>query len=87
MNHGLLVPRLVVSEQLGPLVQGLADAGHIAVAEDPEAAPEEPLLDPIAFDVLRSEETNQCLRGGEPHGPARPTSALIASSSCSNSVS
>ena len=41
MHHRLLVPRLVVGQELGALMQRLADPRHVAVAEDPEAPAEE----------------------------------------------
>ena len=56
VHHRLLVPRLVVGQQIGVLVQRLADPGDVAVAEDPEAPLEEPVLDAVALDVLRGEE-------------------------------
>ena len=41
--------------------------GDVAVAEDAEAAPEEPLLDAVALDVLLREEAHERLRRGQPH--------------------
>ena len=46
-------------------MQRLPEARHVAVAEDPEAAPEEPMLHPVALDMLRGEEPQQRLPGGE----------------------
>ncbi len=82
MHHPLLAARLVVGQQLGALVERLADSGDVAVAEDAEAAAEEPLLDPVALNVLGREEPDQRLCGRESQ-----SSALIASSSCSSSAS
>ena len=66
MHHRLLVARLVVGEQLWALVERLADPGDVAVAEDPEAAAEEAVLHPVAFDVLLREEPDERLRRREP---------------------
>ena len=85
VHHPLLAARLVVGQELRALVQRLADPGHVAVPEDPEAAAEEPVLDAVALDVLRREEADERLRGGQPHDDE--TSAWIASSSCSSSAS
>ena len=65
MHHRLLVPCLVVGEEIGVLVERLADSGDVAVAEDPEAALEEAVLDTVALDVLRGEEANEGLGGGD----------------------
>jgi hypothetical protein len=67
MHHPLLAARLVVGQELRILVQRLADPGHVAVPEDPEAAAEEPVLDAVALDVLGGEEADERLRSGEPH--------------------
>ena len=50
------------------LQQRLADAGHVAVAEDAEAAGEELAALAVAFDVLVGQEANGGLGDGEPHG-------------------
>ena len=60
MHHRLLVARLVVAK-VGVLLQGLAHAGHVAVAKDPETAREERLLPAVARHVLNLEELDQCL--------------------------
>ena len=65
MNHPLLVARLVIGEQLRVLRKRLADAGHIAVAEDPETPLDEPMLDPIALDMLDGEKTDERLSHGQ----------------------
>ena len=61
VNHRLLVACLVVRQQIGVLVQRLADSGDVAVPEDPEAPFEEPLLDSVPLDVLRGEEPDERL--------------------------
>ena len=48
------------------LEQRLPDAGHVAVAEDPEAARDETLLDAVALAPLVGEEAHDGLRDGEP---------------------
>ena len=50
------------------LQQRLADACHVAVAEDAEAAGEELAAFAVAFDVLVGQEPNGGLGDGEPHG-------------------
>src|SRR5207253_421727 len=64
VHLGLLVARLVVAER-GCLLQCLADAGQIAVAENTEAASEKRLLDPIALHELRLEVSDDRLCGGK----------------------
>jgi hypothetical protein len=66
VDHPLLVARLVVRQQLGALVECLADPSDIAVAEDAKAAAEEAVLDSIPLDVLRREEADEGLRRREP---------------------
>ncbi len=61
MNHRLLVPCLVVRQQIGVLVERLPDSGDVAVPKDPEAPFEEPLLDAVPLDVLRGEEPDERL--------------------------
>ena len=65
MHHRLLVPGLVVGEELRALVERLADPGDVAVAEDAEAAAEELLLEPVALHKLVREEADEGLRGRE----------------------
>src|SRR5204862_3756530 len=77
VHHRLLVPGLVVGEELRALVERLADPGDVAVAEDAEAAAEEPVLDPVALDELVREETDEGLRSRQadahrPNSTARP---------------
>ncbi len=50
------------------LEQGLADARHVAVAEDAEAARDEPLPDAVALAVLAGQEAHQGLGHGEADG-------------------
>ena len=45
----------------------LAHTGHVAVAEDAEAAGEEPAAFAVALDVLIGQEPNGGLGDGEPH--------------------
>src|SRR5207253_1844870 len=49
VHHSLLAPRLVVPKQIRPFVECLPDPGDIAMAEDPEAAAEELVLDPVSL--------------------------------------
>src|SRR4029450_2640422 len=83
VHHRLLIARLVVGQKLRALIERLADSGDVAVTEDPEAAPEELVLEAVPFDVLGGQEADERLRGRELHY----TSARIASSSCSSSAS
>ena len=77
VHHGLLVAaehvaqrRLGARLDRGDLVlqQRLAEAGHVAVAEDAEGAREELGALAVVFDVLVAEEPNRGLRDGESHG-------------------
>ena len=88
MHHRLLVPALVVGQELGALVERLADAADVAVAEDAEAAAEEAVLDAVPLDVLHREEAQEGLRRRQPdarHG--WESSAVMPSSSCWSSAS
>ena len=71
VHHGLLVAGLVVAQRAGVaqlgLQQRLAEPGHVAVAEDAEAAGEEPVLDAVPLAALRGQEPDQRLGDGEPH--------------------
>ena len=49
------------------LVQRLPEPGHVAVAEDAEAAGEEALAHAVALDVLRAEEADEGLGDGQSH--------------------
>jgi hypothetical protein len=60
--------------QLG-LEQGLAETSEAAVAEDPEAAFDEPVLHAVALAALSGEEANQGLPDGQP-SPAHGASLL-----------
>src|SRR6266550_7369639 len=68
MYHRLLVARLVVGDQLRPLEERFSHTGHVAVAEDAEAALDEALLHAVALRVLRREEANQRLGHRQPNG-------------------
>ena len=68
MDHRLLVAREHVGHLLALLEQRLADARHVAVTEDAEAAGDQPLLDPVALGVLVRQEPHERLGDGEPHG-------------------
>ena len=74
MHHGLLVAAEDVGQELGlrelGLEQRLPDAGHVAVAEDAEAAGEQLLLDAVALGVLGPEEADEGLGDGETDGLA-----------------
>jgi hypothetical protein len=61
----LLVPAEVEGKPVARLLQGLADAAHVAVAEDPEDAGEEAALDTVALGVLLREELDEGLGHGE----------------------
>jgi hypothetical protein len=67
VDHRLLVARLEVAQLAGALVQGLSDAGHVAVSEDAEAAGEEALLDPVALHVLVGQEADEGLGHRQSH--------------------
>ena len=66
MHHRLLVASLVVGEQIRPLEERLADPAHVAMAEDPEAAADEAVLNAVALDVLVGQELDQGLRSRQP---------------------
>ena len=68
VHHALLAASLVIGEQVGLLVQRLADAGDVPMAEDAEAAREEAVLDAVSLDMLSGEEADERLRCGEPEG-------------------
>jgi hypothetical protein len=75
--HSLLASRLVVRKQIRTFVVRLTDPGHDAVAEDPEAAAEELVLQAVPLGVLLREEAYERLRRDRSHAA---TSASIASS-------
>ena len=72
MHHRLLVAgQVVLQVRLAGLLgleQGLAQAGHVAVAEDAPAALDEPLPHPVPLGVLGGQEADQGLGHGEAHG-------------------
>jgi hypothetical protein len=65
VHHGLLVLGLIEAEALaGSLFDDtLAQAGHIAVAENAPNAFDEAVLDAVAFDVLAGQEPHDRLAG------------------------
>jgi hypothetical protein len=67
VHHALLVSRQHVRHLVGLLQQRLADARHVAVAEDAEAAGDQPLLDAVALGVLVRQEAHQRLADRQPH--------------------
>ncbi len=67
VHHRLLVAGQDVA-QAAVLLQRLADAGDVAVAEDAQHPGEERLLHPVALDVLRGQERHQRLRHRPPDG-------------------
>ncbi len=80
MHHALLVAALQVAQgagvaQLG-LEQGLAQPGHVAVAEDPEAAGEQPVLGAVPLAALGGQEPDQGLGHGQPDLTARSLASV-----------
>ena len=73
VDHRLLVARLVERQQVAVLLQRLADAGDVAVAEDAEAAGEEALAAAVALDLLRRQESDERLGDGEPDHAETPS--------------
>jgi hypothetical protein len=72
MNHALLVAALVERQlarpgQLG-LQQRLAEPRDVAVAEDPEAALDEPGAGPVPLAELGGQEPDHGLPDGQPAG-------------------
>jgi hypothetical protein len=69
VHHALLVAGEVVGRFAGggDLQQRLSDAGHVAVAEDAEAARDQPLLDAVALAVLVRQEPHEGLRHRQPY--------------------
>ncbi len=65
MGHALLVAALVHPQLARVLLQRLADAQHIAVAEDRKDPGNEPALLPVHLDVLVIEEFHQGLGHGQ----------------------
>src|SRR4029450_1519594 len=77
VDHALLVAGHVVGEPVGVLAQGLAHAGHVAVAEDPQAAGEQALFVAVALAVLAGQELDQGLGHGQPPRGHRLPPALV----------
>ncbi len=71
VHHGLLVAALVVRQEAGfvelGLQQRLADAGHVAVPEDAEAAGEELTPHAVSLGILLAQELHDRLADGQPH--------------------
>ena len=57
---------------LGLLQQRLPDAGDVAVAEDAEAAGDQPLLVAVALGVLGGQEADEGLGDGQSHACLLP---------------
>lgn len=68
VHHGLLVAALEEGHDLGAgLQEGLADAGHVPVPEDPPGGGDQPVPVSVALGVLAGQEADERLRDGEPH--------------------
>jgi hypothetical protein len=69
VDHGLFVAGLQVGHEAGPvdvvLLERLADAGDVAVAEDAEHAGDRALTHVAVDGPLVGEELDQCLADGE----------------------
>ena len=78
---GLLVARLMEAQQMRKLLQGLAQPGHIAVAENTPCAGEKGLLQSVAFGVLVHQVQHQRLRRCEPFR-VHPLAPLSLSAGC-----
>ncbi len=68
VHHGLFVAALVVRHDVGVLDEGLADPGHVAVAEDAPGAGDQAAPHAVAFGVLGGQEAHQGLGGGQSAG-------------------
>ena len=69
VDHRLLVARKHVGHLVALLEQRLADARHVAVPEDAEAAGDQALLDAVALGVLVAQEPDERLGDRQPHEP------------------
>ncbi len=67
VRHRLLVMGAIGRQLLSRAVERLAQARHVAVAENREHALEQPLLAPVHDDALPAQEANHRLRGGQTH--------------------
>ena len=76
VDLGLLVLRPEVAQVLrvAELLERLAEAGNVAVAEDSPDARDEPLLASVALDVLLGEEPDDGLTHGQSDGAHRSIS-------------
>ncbi len=77
VNHGLLIAEQVVGE-IRVLLQGLSDAGHIAVAKNAQASAKKRLLPAVPYDGLGLEKLNNGLCHGQ---SARHSFPLLGSPS------
>ena len=68
MYHRLFVGRLVIGQVLTVLDQGLAQPGHVAVAEDTPNALNEAPFSAVAFAVLALQVFDDRLRQCQPNG-------------------
>jgi hypothetical protein len=78
VHHGLFVAALVERHDIGVLHQGLADPGHVAVAEDAPGAGDQPVPHAVPFGVLGGEEPHQGLGGGQSAGAGAHTDLSAA---------
>ncbi len=73
VHHGLLVAALVEGHLVAVLDEGLAEPGHVAVAEDAPGRGDQPLPYAVAFGVLGGQEADQRLRDGQAGGHRYPS--------------
>ncbi len=66
MDHGLFVAALVVRHLIGVLDEGLAEPGHVAVAEDAPGRADQPPPGAVPLGELGGQEPHQRLRDREP---------------------
>ena len=75
MDHGLLVARLVIREQVRPgrvvLLERLPEAGHVAVPEDAEESRDSALADVAVHGPLGGEKLDEGLADGQSAGRHR----------------
>ena len=74
MDHRLLVTGLAIGQQPGRRQLGLEERlpypGDVAMAEDPEAALDQPMARAVALGVLDGKEPDDRLADGQPDGLA-----------------
>ena len=83
MNHPLLVARRMERQQIAILVKRLPHAGHIAPAEDPVAACDQPLAPAVVLGLLHGEKTDESLRDGQAHRRAHVRISPVLGATCS----